>query len=230
MYDHPRSGTVYGHGFLFPSERRRVAEQVANWRNGSHSVATEDWAPEQWTPGPPDVNTPLPPASPFLSRSSVSTFGRRFAYPWANLTLDAQVEALVEGSGLSSALGAEEPRWDTSMRAMGEMETYEERYTYRPPVTAAPVPVPSTVEREVNAFGPRGIGIGGTVVVHFIKRNEWFLEAAMALLGPSGNGDQGRIDSGTPRKEVVKDKPDVIAKTQSFKRGEDGELEEVVEP
>lgn len=57
------------------------------------------------------------------------------------------------------------------------------------------------------------------MVVHFIKRNEWFLEAALALLGPSINGDEGRIDRGEGNADPT-DEPTstIIAKTQSFRR------------
>ena len=37
---------------------------------------------------------------------------------------------------------------------------------------------------------PRG-ALGGTICVHFIKKNEWFLETALALLGGEpGNADE----------------------------------------
>lgn len=37
--------------------------------------------------------------------------------------------------------------------------------------------------REGRKMRYAGKRVGGTVVVHYIKRNEWFLEAALALLG-----------------------------------------------
>ncbi|KAG8882600.1 hypothetical protein FRB98_003576 [Tulasnella sp. 332] len=270
MYDHPRSGTVYSHGFLFPSEVGRVRQQVkvdrevkANATSSASSSGSFGWsgiasstggsnanggsAPSwgdddkykgNWTPGPPNPWTPRPEASTFLSQSSVTRFGTRYALPIGNLTLPMQVEALVEGSALSSirrtALpesgssssdsGNVTPTWTQIEKAWDSRETYEERFA----------PSSAIIRRQRGAsngsfFGKRGIGLGGTVVVHFIKKNEWFLEASLALLGPSINGDDGRIDSGA-RDVVVEDEPvtSVVAKTQSFKRrDEEQDVEDV---
>ncbi|KAG8934653.1 hypothetical protein FRC00_011920, partial [Tulasnella sp. 408] len=206
------------------------------------------WDPDRWQPGPPSpAATPLPPSSPFLSRSTVSDFGSRYSFPLSNLSIPMQVEALIEGSPISrlrtkfplhdnatsaSALIGDEPKWDEVERAWDERETYDQRYArsslrargVRDP--SAPIKPPSVFDDEeepdnsdtpasMRLFGPRGIGLGGTVVVHFIKRNEWFLEAAMAMLGPSWNGDEGRINPGEAKSgEGAKT---VISKTQSFK-------------
>ncbi|KIO25806.1 hypothetical protein M407DRAFT_24861 [Tulasnella calospora MUT 4182] len=299
IYDHPRAGTVYSHGFLFPSEAERVSKQVdrakeiikntTSTKISSSSLTSEvasllsdpglvalststssatstgkddtstiqvpgntgawTWDPDRWQPGPPSpAATPLPPSSPFLSRSTVSDFGNRYTFPMSNLSIPMQVEALIEGSPISrlrtrfplhdnatssSALIGEEPKWDEALKAWDERETYEQRYALstlrargvRDP--SAPIKPPSVEEEEeepensdtpasMRLFGPRGIGLGGTVVVHFIKRNEWFLEAAMAMLGPSWNGDEERINPGEPKSgEGPKT---VISKTQSFKK------------
>lgn len=254
MYDHPRAGTVYSHGFLFPSEVGRIRKQVVVQReveanatlaasssgsfgwsgmasstgSGPNGGSAPSWGEDDkdkgnWTPGPPNPWTPRPEASPFFSQSSVTRFGTRYALPISNMTLPMQVEALVEGSALSSIRrtsaiesgnsdGSTTPTWPQIEKAWESRETYEERFA------------PSSAARRRRAsngsfFGKRGIGLGGTVVVHFIKKNEWFLEAALALLGPSINGDNGRIDSGA-RDAVVEDEPvtSVVAKTQSFRR------------
>ncbi|KAG8941709.1 hypothetical protein FRC04_004122 [Tulasnella sp. 424] len=141
----------------------------------------------------------------------------------------------------TSALIGDEPKWDEALRAWDDRETSEQRYA---PSTlrargvhdpSAPIKPPSVEEDEeedqnpdmpasTRMFGPRGIGLGGTVVVHFIKRNEWFFEAAMAMLGPSWNGDEGRINPGEPKSaEGVKT---VISKTQSFKKRDEAPVEE----
>lgn len=247
IYDHPRAGTVYSHGILFPSEAERVTREVqlakaarANATSSSSSSSMGlDWAfasstatgptssggtagQPQWTPGAPDPYAPMPPASPFLSHSSVSRFGTRYSLPVNNLTLEMQVEALVEGSATSELRPTPEtdsaavgglPTWKEVERAWEDRETYEERYA------------PSSASD--GFFGKRGIGLGGTVVVHFIKRNEWFLEAALALLGPSINGDEGRIDNGGRNAAPADDLPStVVAKTQAFRRGVDDEDED----
>ncbi|KAG8894334.1 hypothetical protein FRB99_001346, partial [Tulasnella sp. 403] len=194
MYDHPRAGTVYSHGFLFPSEVKRVAREVheakallknatairsssvspsvaalmtdpglvalSTLSSGSSSTYGGDstttmadsdpsdpqsWDPDTWRLGPPSpASTPLPPSSPFLSRSTVSRFGNRYTFPVANLTIPMQVETLVEGSrlsllrkGLPASTGnltaipppvGEDPTWGDVERAWENRETYEERY------------------------------------------------------------------------------------------------------
>jgi len=78
-----------------------------------------------------------------------------------NLTAPQEIEALVEGSALSrlrDMMPREEIMWTDIEKAWALREGRKERY------------------------GSTGGKLGGTVVVHFIKRNEWFLEAALALL------------------------------------------------
>ncbi|KAG9012474.1 hypothetical protein FRB90_006686 [Tulasnella sp. 427] len=132
----------------------------------------------------------------------------------------------------TGAVTGEEPKWVEVLKAWDGRETYDERYarsTLRSrnvPDPSAPIKPPSVEEEEepegsdtpagIRTYGPRGIGLGGTVVVHFIKRNEWFLEAAMALLGPSWNGDENRINAGEAKS--AEGAKTVIAKTQSFRK------------
>ena len=88
----------YSHGFLFPSEVKRVQEGVirdlqrlAQQTTGSESAAAvantlpgqHVAAPEKWT------------------HSTVSKFHVRYSPPMADLNLDYSVEALVEGSDMS---------------------------------------------------------------------------------------------------------------------------------
>ena len=93
------------------------------------------------------------------------------------MTALQQVEALVEGSEMSlfSRLHAAKhpnaqsiPLWksDADDAALAA-KTYERR--------------PSRQVRFRNDPKERG----GTMVVHFIKHESWFLETALALLGPS---------------------------------------------
>jgi len=152
-----------------------------------------------------------------------------------------QVEALVEGSTVSQLRKVgnattgmdQEPKWEKIQDAWDRRETYEDRYarstlhargihvlpdgTPRPPSIEDDDPA-KDIPPSTHTFGPRGIGLGGTVVVHFIKRNEWFLETAMAMLGPSWNGDEGRVDHGSEKPKTEEEKSSVIAKTQTFKK------------
>jgi len=143
IYDHPRSGTVYSHGFLFPSEVDRVRHGVRAFfdrqpvpptNQTTTSRYDRDWnAPAEW------------------SRSTVSTFGTRFLLPLSNLTTSQSIEALVEGSDMSGL-----HKWSIAKDAWQLREGRKRRYN--------------------------GQRLGGTVVVHFIKKHMWFFETVLALL------------------------------------------------
>ncbi|KAI8995675.1 hypothetical protein BD414DRAFT_249332 [Trametes punicea] len=149
IYDHPRAGTVYSHGFLFPSEVRRVQEGVIR----DVQRLAQQMAKESSTTAatiPPGQNVPAPEK---WSHSTVSKFGSRYSPPSGDLNVDYSVEALVEGSDMSMVHD------DGSMTA-------DLAWKYRE-------------GRKKRYAGQR---VGGTVVVHFIKKNMWFLETAAALL------------------------------------------------
>jgi len=145
IYDHPRSGTVYSHGFLFPSEVTRVKRSIV-----SYSDKTPQDVLNYPTTSMGGNNVPTPSA---WAHSSVSTFGVRYVPPIPDLTTFQSVEALVEGS-------------DMSMIREGSPMTPE--YAW--------------IHREGRKKRYEGNRVGGTVVVHFIKKNMWFLETALALL------------------------------------------------
>ncbi|KDQ16752.1 glycosyltransferase family 31 protein [Botryobasidium botryosum FD-172 SS1] len=153
IYDHPRANTVYSHGFLFPSEVSRVRHET-----------THDIPPSQmhlFPSSPPTIPPSLSSSDASLAFSTVSRFGMRYVPPMGNLTAPQEIEALVEGSALSrlrDMMPREEITWGDVERAWALREGRKERYA------------------------GTGGNVGGTVVVHFIKRNEWFLEAALALL------------------------------------------------
>ncbi|KAG9101477.1 hypothetical protein FRC06_002991 [Ceratobasidium sp. 370] len=145
IYNHPRSANVYAHGFLFPSEVGRVRKTIADSGAGD------------------ELPTSYLVDSPMYSWSSVTGPSPRYRLlaesRVENLTAAMRVEALVEGSALSSAVSAGQP-YDRGriQEAYDRRETRGERYL--------------------------GKKLGGTVVVHYLKRDEWFLETAVALLGP----------------------------------------------
>ncbi|KAF7339491.1 Glycosyltransferase family 31 protein [Mycena sanguinolenta] len=142
IYNHPRSGTVYTHGFLFPSEATRVKSNLVPYPD----KALQDVLNSSLVPG----GTPTPSDWAY---SSVSTFGVRYAPPIPDLTIMQSVEALVEGS---------------------EMSTLREGSPKTPEYAWA--------RREGRKTRYQGRRVGGTVVVHFIKKNMWYLETALALL------------------------------------------------
>ncbi|KAM0753266.1 hypothetical protein T439DRAFT_378965 [Meredithblackwellia eburnea MCA 4105] len=100
IYDHPKSGTTYAHGFLSPYEveqiraegRRGIEEEERQRRGGDLSEAY----------------------------STVSKWKQPYQAPAAGLTIEEEVEALVEGGGRWAAekwradggKGTESVRWD----------------------------------------------------------------------------------------------------------------------
>lgn len=153
IYDHPKAGTVYSHGFLFPSEAARVRQAL-----------TETGEAEKKTGAPRD--------SDVLSHSSVCSFGTRYQPPANDLTPLQSVEALIEGSELSR-VGAV---FDKTGPKLGGYPT--------DPATVLKRAVQYAWEtREGRRTRYEGKKLGGTVVVHFIKRNEWWEETTLALLG-----------------------------------------------
>ncbi|KAH9950373.1 hypothetical protein B0H21DRAFT_868651 [Amylocystis lapponica] len=150
IYDHPRAGTVYSHGFLFPSEAKRVQRAVMEDIELSKQHDFVEQGAGAAFPSPFGPNAPTPPAWAY---STVSRFGTHYAPPLPDLLPQHSVEALVEGS---------------------EMSRLHEG--------SAMAPWHAWKYREGRAARFLGQRVGGTVVVHFIKKNMWFLEAAMAML------------------------------------------------
>ncbi|KAF7784293.1 hypothetical protein Agabi119p4_458 [Agaricus bisporus var. burnettii] len=145
IYDHPRSGTVYAHGFLFPSEVGRIKRQIQD-AYGLHAQKVLR-----------ELNQPTgigyTPTLTDWAHSSVSTFGVRYNPPLPELPTRYGIEALVEGS---------------------EMSTIREGDPMTPEYAWA--------HREGRRKRYNGLRVGGTVAVHFIKKHMWFLETALALL------------------------------------------------
>ncbi|KAG9314337.1 glycosyltransferase family 31 protein [Chiua virens] len=145
IYDHPRAGTVYSHGFLFPSHVTRVEQSVlSNLEKDLNNNSTDAKNP---------VISPYNPTPSTWAQSSVSTFGVRYQQPIQDMTLAESVEALVEGSDMSS---------------LREGMALETNHAWR--------------HREGRLKRYENKRVGGTVVVHFIKKHEWFLETALAFL------------------------------------------------
>ncbi|KAL1408487.1 hypothetical protein Q8F55_005299 [Vanrija albida] len=147
IYDHPKAGTVYSHGFLFPDEIARIRDEqlhgipsdVVDQRGGSHYKAN--------------------------AYSTVAEFGTKYRPPVLNVELNEteQVEALIEGSPLSKLRDVPDARWTTT----------------RAEVEALMAKRPSHRDRFLGDEAE----YGGTILVHFLKKAEWFREAAAAFLG-----------------------------------------------
>lgn len=93
IYNHPRTNTVYSHGFLFPSEVMRVRAALMSYvGTAPHDILSSPWLSVI------GANAPTPEA---WAQSSVSTFGTRYTPPLPDLSPRQAVEALVEGSEMS---------------------------------------------------------------------------------------------------------------------------------
>lgn len=136
-------------------------------------------------------------SDPSLTHSTVSRFGVRYVPPSTNLTTEQEVEALIEGSPLSRL------RDETIGGSEGAATPEEVRRAWR--------------RRELRQKRfPEGAKVGGTIVVHYIKSHEWYLETALAFLG--GEDEEGPVDViGEIEEEQRKDVSDLewIAKGAS---------------
>lgn len=79
VYDHPKAGTTYAHGFLFPDEVERVRAE------GRRGLSEEEIEAR---------GGPLAPAY-----STVSAWKKVLKVPATSLTMEEEVESLVEGGG-----------------------------------------------------------------------------------------------------------------------------------
>ncbi|KAH9486956.1 Beta-1,3-galactosyltransferase pvg3 [Psilocybe cubensis] len=168
IYDHPRSGTVYSHGYLFPSEVTRVKHAMLAAQEEKETLAQ---APVQGnggsTPTATVASVGLGGTPAAWGLSSVSTFGARYTPPLPDLSTTHSVEALVEGSAMS-------------LLREGSPMTPEYAWTHRE-------------GRKTRYEGNR---VGGTVVVHFIKKNMWYLETAIAMLEGAEESESERYEAG----------------------------------
>ncbi|KAG8759093.1 hypothetical protein FRC12_009854 [Ceratobasidium sp. 428] len=192
VYDHPKAGTVYTHGFLFPSEAARVKYQTTHGLTPAEII---------------HLPTSYLVDDPVMSHSTVSRFGTRYSLPggFNNFTVPMEIEALVEGSALSR-IGTMPP--PASQKPPQLSTSDAESSQSKPQAPAAddslapshtdpkwPDVLTAYASREGRKARYAGNRVGGTVVVHYIKRNEWFLEAALALLGGEEEVEDGSSKS-----------------------------------
>ncbi|CED84389.1 Galactosyltransferases [Phaffia rhodozyma] len=171
FYDHPKAGTVYSHGFLYPNTVQRIrADFLSLGQTGSDERRTVEG---EYNPTPGFNRT-----ASSLAYSSVCTFGRPYRPPLPNLTPLERVEALVEGSEMSLL----SPYSSSPKTSPLSPETVMKRR-------------PSMNQRYLGDWEAGRWG-RGTVVVHYVKNNEWFLETALAFLGTTGTDLGGVLGGG----------------------------------
>lgn len=81
MYDHPKAGTPYSHGYLFPDEVERIKKEER------HGLSPKELERR---------------GGPHKSKwySTTTVWHKKYALPRADLSIDEEVEALTEGGGL----------------------------------------------------------------------------------------------------------------------------------
>lgn len=219
IYDHPRSWTPYAHGFLFPDyveEVRREAREGLNSeelrRRGGPYYARSYSTTSKW-------KVPYKPPRPDLSAEetveALVEGGGRWRNVWYRqdgdedsqrnfahdtIVFDANDPRLSETDGST-------PRSKSAVEIAGShglsfypncsMNRKAEHHPHYAPVMN---PYGATYAPFYEALARQryqDYKVGGTVVVHYCKKNEWFYETALALLGrhrtwSAGSGGAGK--------------------------------------
>ncbi|KAK6904137.1 hypothetical protein I203_107652 [Kwoniella mangroviensis CBS 8507] len=169
IYDHPKAGTVYSHGFLFPSTVAEV--RMENTTGLSPSTLASRGGAESAN-----------------SYSSVSKFGVAYRPLSNDMTVSQQVEALVEGSSLSLLRDC--------LSTPKSTNDQKHQQTFSKPASAVGESLKEKINRVYSTRPTRKerflgdeneMSSSSTVVVHYIKKNEWFIETMVALLGVGGS-------------------------------------------
>jgi hypothetical protein len=84
VYDHPKAGTTYSHGFLFPDEVERVRAEGKTGISVAEKQRRGGELADAW--------------------STVTKWKAKYVKPKNEMTMEEEVEALVEGGGRWTAL------------------------------------------------------------------------------------------------------------------------------
>ena len=181
IYDHPKAGTVYSHGFLFPST-------VAQLR--MENITGLDQATIEARGG----------IDSYQSYSSVSRFGTHFRPMAHDLSAGESVESLIEGSKLSLLDPRSRSRSSSSSSNPENEVIKKSPAALRAEIRQVYAERPSRQERFLHDERE----LGGTVVIHYIKKAEWFVETWLALLGGVEEEDGRILPSGSLEGDGVK--------------------------
>lgn len=176
IYDHPRAPTVYSHGFLFPSEVTRVKKGMQSYLEDAKRAWSLNYRRHPRPPADPSSNSTVNlkenmeelvalygPPKQISSHSTVSQWHVKYQPPVSGLSTRQSVEALVEGSAMSKL---PKERSNSGGKLVDGQLTPQQAWE----------------RREGRRTQYEGKRVGGTVVVHFIKKHAWYLETALALL------------------------------------------------
>lgn len=197
IYDHPKAGTVYVgrkhqpiHAFPLGSHQSSNSDRYSHGYLFPSTVDTV--RSENITELPVEELAVRGGKTWATTYSTVSKFGTRYSPPSEGMTPLQEVEALVEGSEMS-LLASRSPNTQRSKKNPPlDPQLLQAIYDRRP----------SREQRFRNNPHERG----GTAIVHYIKRQEWFMETALALLGPTDSSNiPTRIVASTPEHRPQKE-------------------------
>ncbi|WFD32330.1 hypothetical protein MSPP1_003375 [Malassezia sp. CBS 17886] len=243
IYDHPRARTPYAHGFLFPDHvqeikrefREGIPEVELQRRGGPHNAlaysTTSKWR-KQYAPPRRDLSVEE-------RIEALIEGGGRWPGTWRRSGSDRDTQRWLPRSEM--VLTPDDPRLRTGnpaalpkpaaavvFGAPWDIPSY-------PNSTALVDPAPPTQKRVADPLGRNYADMaaqlrsmrhmndqfGGTVVVHYCKKHEYFYETALALLGRDrtwrrgggGAGREWRMD-GSPRVQPYSNSHAYIANGQ----------------
>lgn len=153
IYNHPKSHTVYSHGFLFPS-------YVTQIRQEEMLGLVDDNEKKRRGQGHREQSD---------AYSTVFKWNHSYKEPRNNMPIVDKVAALIEGS--DDSLSEEE-------RKQGVVGTHRQSLSERMEGRHVSIYINFTY----LSLADRNIQWGGTVIVHYVKRHEWFYETALAFL------------------------------------------------
>lgn len=219
IYDHPRSWTPYAHGFLFPDHvdelrgemLRGLSAEELKRRGGPHAAQSFSTT-SQW-------KVPYKPPRPDLSAEetieALVEGGGRWATTWYRQDDDEDTQRMFLHDTMVFA--ADDPRLYPAGGALARpieaVEVLDENGLALYPNCSLEMTSPRhpSYVPTANPYGAtyapfndalanqryRDHKVGGTVVVHYCKKEEWFFETALALLGREqtwhfGSGGAGR--------------------------------------
>lgn len=203
VYDHPRATTPYAHGFLFPNHVEEIKVEAL------HGLSAKELARRGGPSKAPSYSTTTrwkvpytPPRADLTVEESIEALvegGGRWADSWYRTTGDPDTPRLVPRHDL--LLQSLDERLGT--KSEGALAWPRDAVTYDPstglPVYAVPASHPASVRGpSINEpWGPNlfahedqlrrerylNYTVGGTAAVHYLKRDTWFYETALALVG-----------------------------------------------
>ena len=194
IYDHPRAKTPYAHGFLFPNLVNAIKHEYIQGLS-EEEIVRRGGAKHAW------------------SYSTTTRWGMPYRSPQRGMSMEESVEALVEGGGRWDRRWHRTTQDVDAPPTMPQTEALLMANTSRlispshdPELGLAvypqEVPTHTRLEgvgaaRESHVWGPpmyeyaetlrseRYVNdtLGGTVAVHFLKKEVWFYETMLALVG-----------------------------------------------